>query len=362
MPPTPPARTCARHEKQLHAPRSGGSVEYITGWQSSGSPVEGYASGFGLDLRRRLARRLALIARLDVTYGRDAGADRDGDGRDDAGTGAVNRVSALGGATITLASTYHDDFIRFIELDLLGGYLATTTQPGEDGPVVAADISFQLVVPRFGVRVLQGVGAAREARAVLAHLGLTIGGSPTFAVRVGCGGGYPHQDRGSSPWAVGVDIPLGGYALVGGLGFVTPGLAVEAAYHANPYIQAVARADVLAFTNGNADRVVHQSLFAGGRIDLAPIDRAASHPSSVGGTIVVLAGYAFASATKPTGAGSGPVLDASIGFGGQAPHSAGGLRIHGRFGLGRDNTDLRAIFLSAGGELRLDARRWGLRH
>ena len=350
-----------RHEKQLHAPRTGGSVEYITGWQASGSPVEGHASGFGLDLRRRLARRLALIARLDVTYGRDAGADRNGDGRDDAGTGAVNRVSALGGATITLASTYYDDFVRFIELDLLGGYLATTSQPGEDGPVVGADLSFQLVVPRFGVRVLQGLGGAGDARAVLA-LGLTIGGSPTFAVRVGCEGGYPDEDRGGSPWAVGVDIPLGGYALVGGLGFVTPGLAVEAAYHATPYVQAVARADVLAFTNGDADRVVHQSVFAGGRIDLAPIDRAAGHTGGLGGTIVVLAGYAFASATEPTGARSGPVLDASIGFGGQVPHSAGGIRIHGRFGLARDNTDLRAIFLSAGGELRLDARSWGLRH
>ncbi len=362
MPPTPPARQCARHEKQLHAPRTGGSVEYITGWQASGSPVEGHTSGFGLDLRHRLARRLALIARLDVTYGRDAGTDRDGDGRDDAGTGAVNRVSALGGATITLASTYHDDFVRFIELDLLGGYLATTSQPGEDGPVAAADISFQLVVPRFGVRVLQGLGAAGDARAVLAHLGLTIGGSPTFAVRVGCDGGYPDEDRGGSAWAVGVDIPLGGYALVGGLGVVTPGLAVEAAYHATPYVQAVARADVLAFTNGDADRVVHQSVFAGGRIDLAPIDRSEGHRGGLGGTIVVLAGYAFASATEPTGARSGPVLDASIGFGGQAPHSAGGIRIHGRFGLARDNTDLRAIFLSAGGELRLDARRWGLRH
>jgi hypothetical protein len=34
------------------------------------------------------------------------------------------------------------------------------------------------------------------------------------------------------------------------------------------------------------------------------------------------------------------------------------LRLHGRFGVTPDNVDFRAIFLSAGVELRLDRRRW----
>jgi hypothetical protein len=78
VPPSPLPRDCARHERTLHAPRTGGSVEYASGWQASASPVEGYAWAL---------------------------------------------------------STYYDDFVRFIELDLLAGYLATTSQAGEDGPV-----------------------------------------------------------------------------------------------------------------------------------------------------------------------------------------------------------------------------------
>lgn len=316
--------------------------------------MDGRGWGFGLDVRTRLARRIGLIARFDRTYGRDAAVDGDGDGRDDIGTGAVNRAMVLGGVTTTLSSTYYDDFVRFVELDLLGGYLATTSQPGEDGPAVAADLSFQLVVPRVGVRVVQGLGDARDERLVLAHVGIAIGGSPSFAVRVGCTGGDPDQDDGGSGWAVGVDVPLGGYAF-NGLAIVAPGFAVETAYHVHSYVQALARAEVLAFTNGDADRVVQQSVFAGGRLDLAqPIESS----GRVGPSLVMLAGYGFASATEPTRAGSGPVLDVSVGFGGAAPHSAVGLRLHGRFGLGADNADLRAVFISAGVELRLDARRW----
>jgi hypothetical protein len=354
VPPSPLPRDCTRHEKELRTPRTGGSLEFTTGRQSSGFPLEGHAWGFGFDVRRRIARRIGLIARLDRTHGRDAGVDRDGDGRDDAGTGAVNRLSVLGGTTVTLSSTYYDDFVRFIELDLLAGYLATTSQPGEDGFAAGADLSFQLLVPRVGLRVVQGFGDAREARMVLAHVGINIGGMPPFAVRVGCANGDDDDNRGGSAWAVGFDLPLSGYALVGDLGYVTPGFAVETAYYLHPLVQAVARGDVFAFTNGDADRVVHQSLFAGGRIDLSQPRRS----TRIGPSLVVLAGYSFASATEPTRAGSGPVLDASLGFGAHDPTGGVGLRLHGRFGLAPENADVRAVFLSLGVELRLDERRW----
>ena len=357
--PSPPERydptdpgTCDPYVRTIREPRSAFGAELSMGGQSSGYPVEGRAWGFGFEARRRFSRWFGVVGRVDRTMGRDAGRDTDGDGHDDLATGAVRRLYLLAGPSITLTAAHYEDIVRWWQIDLLAGQAWTTSQDGEDGVVTGADLSFQLAVARLGVRALQGLGDAREVRALLVHLGIVVGGGPSFQYGAGCG--RDHKPDGPA-WAVGLDIPLGGYNIGGAPGYLAPGFGVEGAYHLHPHGDFLVRGDVLTFPNGDGDRVLHQTLLAGGRIDLMQATNGAIRK---GPFVTLLTGYAFGAFTRLSNAGSGPVLDAGIGLGSQASDGGAWLRLHGRFGLTPAISDLRAVFLSVGLEVRIDRRRW----
>jgi hypothetical protein len=350
--PTAPG-TCDPYVVDIPQSRTAFGGELSSGGQSSTYPVEGRVWGFGFEARRRFSRRLGIVGRFDWTRGRDAGRDRDNTGGDDIATGRITREWLLAGPSITLTAAHYDGVVRWWQLDLLAGHVWTSSQDGDDGLVGGADLSYQLGPGRLGVRALQGFGDAREVRALLVHLGLVGGGGPSFQYGAGCGRG--REEDHTTAWALGFDIPLSGYNLGGGPGYIAPGFGLEAAYRLHLRAALLVRGDLLVFPNGDDDRVLHQSVLAGGRFDLMPL---ATQTLRKGAFFTLLAGYAFSAYTRPSDVGSGPVIDVGVGAGTQADDGFAWLRLHGRFGLSPAIQDLRAVFLSVGLEWRIDRRRW----
>jgi hypothetical protein len=136
---------------------------------------------------------------------------------------------------------------------------------------------------------------------------------------------------------------------------MAPGFGLEGAYHLHDHFDFLVRGDVLTFPNGDDDRVLQQTLLAGARFDMMPYKE---YSARTGPLFTLMTGYAFGAYTRPSSAGSGPVLDAAIGLGLQETDGGAWVRLHGRFGLVPANSDLRAVFLSVGLELRIDRRRW----
>lgn len=266
-------------------------------------------------------------------------------------TGAVTRLYVLGGPSYTFGIQHDRNDVRYAQLDLLGGRQYTLSQSDEDGWTAGADLSYTWTVARMGVRILQGFDRAEDARAVLVHAGFLVGGSPRVAYGSGCG----QEERSSTKWALALDLPLFGYGLASQLDYIVPGFGIEAVYHATSPFDVVVRADVLDIPNSDRDRTIFSSALAGGRYDMsADTDKG----TRTGLFAALLVGYSHAATVDPSTAGSGPIADASLGWGGQGDDGAAFLRIHGRFGLTPDNADARAIFLSAGLEYRLDRRKW----
>jgi hypothetical protein len=346
----PPNPTCDPYVKKVTSPATGFGLEWGEGRQQDASPVDHRAWSFGFEGRRRIGRRFGVVGRVDRSNGRDASTDTNGDGRDDVSTGAVTRVSVLAGPTMMFAIG-HADATRFAQVDLLGGYLWTLSQPHEDGPAAGVDLSYSLEVARVGVRAITGFGDAKDAHAVLAHVGFVLGAGPNFDYSAGCG----HEEKSPTKVALAIDIPLFGFGLSSALDYSVPGFGVEAGYHVANFVDVMARGDLLVFPNSDRERTAYQSVLGGARIDLT--EHTASSLRS-GFFTTLMAGYAFAAGTEPTTAGSGPVVDASVGWGGEGDDGMAYLRLHGRFGLSPDNYDARAIFLSGGLELRLDRRQW----
>lgn len=344
LPPGP--GTCDPYVGQVKSPKVGAGFEYATGWQDSARPADGRVWSLGVELRARLRDTWGLVARVDRSTGRDAATDEDGDGRDDIATGAVTRWTALVGPTLRLHTYRSRRTPRYWQVDSLVGLSRSGDQ---SGPVTALDISYQLVVARLGVRVLQGFGDARDESAILVHSGLSFGAGPQYSYGAGCGQG---SEPPGSAWAIALDIPLGGYAH--GIGSITPGFGLEGALHVNEVFDGIVRADLLAMPSGDQNRALHQTVLAGGRLDFS----SDGQRTRTGIFTTLAVGYAHVATTSSASVQSGPVADVSIGWGGQGSDGAGYLRLHGRFGLTSDTSDVRAVFLSAGLELRLDRRRW----
>src|SRR6478735_1977518 len=98
-----PFQTCDPYVVEHRSPRFGAGLEYATGWQDSGAPTDHRAWSLSLEARRRLNARLGIAARVGRSWGRDAVEDADGDGRDDVGTGAITRWSALVGPSLLVS-------------------------------------------------------------------------------------------------------------------------------------------------------------------------------------------------------------------------------------------------------------------
>ncbi len=337
--------------KQVTSPRFGLGLDWGEGRQDDRYPVDGRAWSFGFEGRVRLGSRLGVVGRLDRSSGRDASIDQNGDGRDDVATGPVTRVSVLAGPSMLFA-VRHGDATRFAQLDLLGGYLWTLSQPGENGPAAGFDLSYSLEVARAGVRVTQGFGDAKDARAVLAHVGFVVGAGPSFSYPSGCG----RDDKDPSNVALALDIPLFGYGLTSSLYYSVPGFGMEGAYHASKLVDVLAHGDLIVFPGGDRERTVYQTVLAGARLDF--LGKSPDSTTRKGFFTTLMAGYAWAAGVEPTTAGSGPVAEASVGWGAEGDDGMVYLRLHGRFGLTSDNVDAAAVFLSSGIELRLDRRRW----
>lgn len=326
--------------------------DWGNGWQRSAAPNDGRAWSLGIDARMRLGRRLGAVARIDRTAGRDEATDVDDNGNDDMSTGSITRIAALAGPSIVLDNTRYEDTTRFVRLDLLGGYLATRTQPDESGPAIGADLSLQLSIVRIGARVIQGLGDASEATVVLGHIGLVAGGAPPYGDAADCGASASAR---SSRFAIGLDIPITGAAFGGDLGLLATGLAIETFFHMTPSLDATARADLLLYPGEERDRVIHQAVLGGLRIDhMTPGKRS----SGVGFFTTLMGGYTHSAGFAGTPAGSGPIVDVAFGWGAQGREGAANLRLHGRFGVSPDNFDYRAVFLSGAVELRFDPDRW----
>lgn len=351
-PPSPPPEPgCDPYVAKVRSPRAGLGFEWASGWQDDRYPVDGRAWSLGFEARRRMTRKLGLVARLDRSTGRDRGEDANRDGRDDQSTGAVTRMYVLGGASYLFGVQHDRDIARYAQLDLLGGYQATLSQSDEDGPVGGLDLSYQWAVVRIGVRALQGFDRASDAREVVVHVGFLVGAGPNLDYGAGCG----QDKRDSTNWAIAFDLPLFGYGLSSKLDYAVPGFGLEGAYHLGGMFDLMTRVDLLDIPNSNRDRTLYQTVLAGGRIDFMPDEERGTR---TGFLTTLMVGYSHAATVEPTTAGSGPVLDASVGWGGQGDDGGAFVRLHGRFGLTPENADARAVFLSAGLEYRLDRRKW----
>ena len=343
---------CHQYAASARSPAYGLGVEWATGWQASRYPADGRVWSLGIEGRLRFGHHLGIVARVDRSAGRDQATDLDHNGHDDVATGSITRITALAGPSFVLDNTRYEDGTRSLRLDLLGGYLDTSSQRAERGPAAGADLAFQLSDFRLGMRFVQGFGEARDATMVLAHLGVLTGASPTYHDERDCGA-LPASR--SSRFALGFDFPLGGYAFTSQLGYAAPGLGVETAWHVTHLFDAIAHADLIEFPGDHRDRAIHQALLAGVRIMHGPFK---GYSPRLGFFTTVMAGYTEGAVLLPTTAGSGPVTDLAFGWGGETEDAAFYARLHARFGLGADNMDYRAVFLSLGFELRFDPHSW----
>ncbi|HTL39159.1 MAG TPA: hypothetical protein VL326_38785 [Kofleriaceae bacterium] len=350
-PPDPP-NTCDPTVDHVRSPAKGIGFEWATGWQDDAAPTDHRAWSLGFEARTRLQKRFGLVARVDRSTGRDRAEDSNRDGRDDIATGAVTRLSLMAGPSYFFAVGHDKDVVRFAQLDLLGGYLWTLEQD-HHGFAAGADLSYTLAVARIGMRYTQGLGGAQDARAALFHVGFLVGGAPSFDYGSGCG----EETRTPTKLALALDLPLFGYGMSKQLDYVLPGFGVEALWHMTPSFDALVHGDIIDTPLGNRDRAIYQTLLAGVRLDLA--SREGEHGTKTGIFSTLSAGYTWAATTDPSAAaGSGPVAEAAIAWGGQGDDGGAYLKVHARFGLTPDNEQFRALFLSGGLELRLDRRKW----
>jgi hypothetical protein len=341
-------QTCDPTAVHTASPRTGLDFEYASGWQASAKPVEGAAWSLGVAVRGRVASNWNAVVRFDRSTGRDAASDANGDGRDDVATGAVTRWSALAGVSRGFATHRAMNDPRRWELDALGGW----SRSGDlGGPIVAADLSYRFLAMRIGARVMQGFGDASEERAALVHVGLGFGAGPEYWTTTGCES--VERRRRGSRWAIGVDVPAGGWLQhVGG---IAPGFGLEAALHGKHHIDLLLRGDLLDLPNGDADRILVQSVLAGIRLDLSRPGW--EHPRA-GWLATAMGGYARVSGPSSSAVDSSPIIDVALGWGFQAADGAANVRVHARFGLAPDDAVIPAMFVSLGGELRLDRSRW----
>ena len=151
----------------------GVGFDWGNGVQRAGAANDGRVTSLGISARIRLSDRLGVIGRVDRTDGRDEATDTDGDGNDDFRSSQITRFVALGGPSFVLDSTKFERSTRSVRLDLLAGYMATRTLPGEDGLAVGADLAMQLYGFRAGVRELQS-DAASDVRRATGHDGRAL--------------------------------------------------------------------------------------------------------------------------------------------------------------------------------------------
>lgn len=344
---------CNRYTSHKRPQRFGVGFDWGDGYQRSKYPADGHAFSFGIETRLAVTRRIGAVGRVDRSAGRDEGIDMTGDERDDRSTGSITRIAALAGPSFLLDFTTYEETSRFLRLDLLGGYVTTRSQAAEAGPAAGFDLAYQIWRLRAGIRVVQGVGGAAEATMLMGHLGAVVGSEPAYDETSDCNG-QTHARR--SRLALAFDIPLAGYAFTHDLGYVATGLAFEVYYHLSPAVDIASRADVMLMVPGDeADHAIHQAVMLGLRVDHS---RAAHRRSSrTGWFTTAMLGYTHGAVLSGSTAGSGPLGDVSLGWGGQEREAGGWFRVHARFGLG-DNTDYRALFLSTGFELRFDGESW----
>jgi hypothetical protein len=358
LPPADPRRVdvaqlpadCHQYNTHTRSSPLGLGIDWGNGLQRSRYPSDGGAWSLGIEGRMRFGHTLGAVARVDRIGGRDETTDADHDGHDDISTGTITRISALAGPTFVLDNTRFEDTTRFLRLDLLGGYVSTSSQANERGPAAGVDLAYQISAVRFGVRVVQGFGEAREASMLLVHLGVVAGSVPRYDDDTDCGATVATR---RSPLALGLDLPLGGYGISSELGYLAPSLGIETAWHVTRALDALARADLLLYPGGDRERVLHHAVLAGLRID-----HGHQRSSPTGFFTTVMGGYSHSAGFTPTTVGSGPIVDLSFAWGAQASEGAAYVRLHARAGVGPDNLDYRAVFLSGGFEVRLDPRSW----
>ena len=336
-------------QRDRRSPRAGLGFDWGTGVQRSKYPHDGRVWSLGIEARMRIHRRIGLVARVDRTAGRDEATDSEGNGTDDLATGSVVRVDALAGPSFFLHYQRYESITRMLRLDLLGGYVATRSPGSEDGPAAGFDLAYQLSSFRMGARFVQGFGDARDATTLLGHVGFVVGSGPQYSYD-DCG-----DDDPSSRLALGFDLPFGGYGISSQLGYLAIGLGIEATWYLTRRLDAITRADILVFPGYERDRVIHQAVLGGLRLDHG----AHTERSSRNGWMsTAMAGYSHGAALKDGTVGTGPIGELTVGWGRQGRDGAVFLRLHGRFGIGPDNTDYRVLFLSTTFELRFDPNRW----
>lgn len=349
--PFEPTQGCDPYMVQVKSPRRRIAVDAGVGWQDSDAPVSGLATSLGFGLDWRLGNRLLVGARASWLRGRDAGVDADGDGRDDDNTGGISSLLLTAGPRVRLLN----DRARptsFWELDVgIGGMAATGA--GDSGAVAEAGLSLGNDVARLGARYVQGALDAADHRAALAWFALGFGGGPQYSYGAGCD--FVRSDPSTSiPFAIGIHAILSGWGLADELGYLVPGLAIEVPYYLRYPVDAVARWDFQVYPAGDRDAEVHQSGLLGARVAI-PI---AGEQSTQHLLAQVQLGYSLVTGTEPRDIESGPIVDAGAGYALLTAREGLFARVHARFGIGGDNRDLAAIYVTVGGEMKNAARRW----
>ncbi len=335
--------TCDPYVARVKSPKIGFGAEYATGWQDSAKPTDGRAWSIGIEARTRITNKLGLVARVDRSTGRDESIDADDDGHDDVQAGTIARWMMMVGGSLRLTTRRMRDMASYWQVDSLVGL---SRDASRSGPIAALDLSYQYMVLRLGVRAMQGFGDAGEESAILVHSGIMFGAGPQYDYGAGCGN---EPSFGGSAWAIGFDVPLSGATLTGD--YIAPGFGLEGAYHGSKHLDALIRGDLLVMPQGERERSLHQALLVGLRADV-------SRGKGTGFFGTIGAGYDVVATTSSDPIQSGPVVEGSIAWGAQASDGGAWLRLHGRFGVGDDNRELRAIFMSLQTEFRLDRSRW----
>lgn len=324
---------------------TGFDVSLASGWLDSANPVDGLGWAAAIELRRRIGQRFGLGGRIAWIRGPDEGIDASGDGSDDDETGSFSAFALTAAAHWVAWKARGTRDPIFVDLTGGGGFLLDIGDTAEDdgGPVAEAGVGLRWFPIRLGVRGMTGAG---DYRALLAELTLGGGGLPATRYGAGCSGMGP--SRGPA-FAFGIDLIASGVGLPGGLSYLSPGVGVEVASPVGARVDAVGRVDLFSFPRFDDDAATVQSALAGVRYRTGP-----------GGWFShVMGGYSRVTDGGSGDFDSGAVVEAGVGYDiAPTAKEAAYARVHLRFGVLPENRDLRAVFVSVGGEVRNARDKW----
>ena len=252
----------------------------------------------------------------------------------------VHALLLTGGPRLRLGENDYRDGLLAFELDLGAGAVAMLTGDASSGALVEGGIRILRGPAHLGLRFEQGLGAASEYRALLAGAGFDFSGMPEENfVSDGCSDPPPRDDARFLHSFRG-ELLVGSFAFNERGGYGPPGIALQFAIPIVWTLQVALRTDAVYYPGYPGDGVVQYGFSGGFRVQ----------PFEEGRRLFlsVLGGYSVSLGTMPAAFDDGPFVDAGASY--ELTDRSfdegiyAGLRT--RFGLTRDNENLRVLFLT----------------